>query len=216
MDDDEKTNLEVSQEELNAEKEATAEVKEDELRTKVAEDFGLDPEDEANKDLLEKLIAREKSHREKLSSAIKQKINWRERAERLPVKKEGKAPDSNVPDFDKLIDEKVNARLEAEEMKNLNLPDEIKTEVKELAKLRGITIKEASQLPYIRARVEEAEREKRIEEATPKRNNKGTYTPSYDVSKPLNPADFDFNSAEGVKAWKQAKADRDRYMAGKH
>jgi hypothetical protein len=55
----------VSPDELKADEEATKEVKEDELRDKLAEEFGLSPDDDA--DLLEKLVNREKSHHEKLT-----------------------------------------------------------------------------------------------------------------------------------------------------
>lgn len=62
--DEDKNNIVVSPDELKADEEATKEVKEDELRDKLAEEFGLNPEEDA--DLLEKLVNREKSHHEKL------------------------------------------------------------------------------------------------------------------------------------------------------
>jgi len=63
--DEEKNNIVVSPDELKADEEATKEVKEEELRDKLAEEFGLNPDDDA--DLLEKLVNREKSHHEKLT-----------------------------------------------------------------------------------------------------------------------------------------------------
>ena len=67
--DENKKELELSPEELKAEEEAGKEVAEDELRDKLAEEFGLDPDE--NADLDEKLVEKEKSNHEKLSSAIK-------------------------------------------------------------------------------------------------------------------------------------------------
>ena len=77
MDEKDKQNLAVSAEEQKAEEEANHEVNEDELRSKVSEEYGLDQDED--KELLDKLVAKEKLQHEKLSSAIKQKISWREK-----------------------------------------------------------------------------------------------------------------------------------------
>ncbi len=79
---------EVSEEEKKSEAEALAEVKDEELKSKVAEDLGINPEDEP--ELIDKLVKRELSQREKLSGAIKQKISWREKATKKTSKKEPK------------------------------------------------------------------------------------------------------------------------------
>ena len=220
MDDDKtkKEEPEVTSDEQKAEEEAQKEVNEDELREKLADDLGVDPEDEDQKELLDKLVEREKSHREKLSGAIKQKITWREKAQKASEKptdtpKDGDTPKKEeTPDLDKLVDQKLDERLEAKELEALDFSDELKAEVKDLAKLKGISVREAAQLPYILNRKEEAEKEERIKNATPKRSNKGSYAQAVDPSKPLNPEDFDFNSEEGIKAWKEAKAARDKYI----
>ena len=218
MDNEEnKDKIEVTPEEQKAEQEALAEVKNEELRDKIAEDMDLDPDDDA--DLLDKLVEREKAHREKLSGAIKQKIKYRETAQKLPKQptgtpEEGKSQEGN-PDIDKIVDQKLNERLEARELEELPLSDELKAEVKDLAKLKGISVREAAKLPYILNRKEEVEKEERITAASPKRSNKGSYAPSYDPSKPLSPADFDFNTEEGRKAWNEAKAARREYEAKK-
>jgi hypothetical protein len=216
--DENNKNLEVTPEEQKAEQEAQAEVKEDELRDKLASDFGIDPEDEEKKEFLDKLVANEKSHREKLSGAIKQKITWRTKFQETSKKPEGQKPkdgkpDKEMPNIDELVDRKLNERLEARDLESLGLSDDLKAEVKDLAKLKGISVRDAAQLPYIKARKEEVEREERIKKATPKRSNSGSYTPSYDPSKPLNPDDFDMNTEEGRKAWKEAKETRAKYRA---
>lgn len=221
MDDDKtkKEEPELTPEEQKAEEEATKEVNEDELREKLADDLGVDPDDDDQKELLDKLVEREKSHREKLSGAIKQKITWREKAKKTSADpkdtpKAGDTPDKEEkPDIDKLVDQKLNERLEAKELEALDLSDELKEEVRDLAKLKGISVREAAQLPYILNRKEEAEKEERIKNATPKRSNKGSYAQAVDPSKPLNPEDFDFNSEEGVKAWNDAKAARVKHQA---
>jgi hypothetical protein len=77
MDEKDKQNLAVSAEEQKAEEEAKKEVNEDELRSKVSEEYGLDQDED--KELLDKLVAKEKLQHEKLSGAIKQRISWREK-----------------------------------------------------------------------------------------------------------------------------------------
>jgi hypothetical protein len=213
MDNDNKNeSLELTPEEQNAEAEAQKEVNVDELKTKVTEKFGLDPESQG--ELIDKLVEQEKAHREKLSGAIKQKINYRNKFKEVASKKPdantsgGKDPNKETPDIDKLVDEKLNARMEQRDLESLGLTDEIQTEVKELAQLKGISVREAAKLPYIVSRVEAVQREERLKKGTPKRSNNGSYVPNVDLTKPLNPQDFDLESEEGRKAWKEAKAAR--------
>lgn len=207
--------LEVTPEEQKAEQEFQKEVSEDEIRSKIAEELGIDPEEQS--DILDKLVEREKAHREKLSTAIKQKISWREKALQAFQKpkenpEEGKTQ-KETPDFESLIEKKLTERLEALELEKLELPDELKAEVKDLARLKGISVREAAMHPYIQSRKEQIEKEELLKKATPKRSNKGSYAMNIDPSKPLNPEDFDFSTEEGVKAWKEAKAARARYLA---
>jgi len=214
---EEKKDLEVSPEEQKAEEEAQQEVKDDELKETLAKDFELDPE--TDEEFLKKLVEREKSHRERLSGAIKQKITWRGKAQKTSEEPEGtpgkgKKPDEGgEPDLDKLVDQKLDERLETREIESLDLTDELKEEVKDLAKLKGISVREAAKLPYILSRKEEVDREERIKKATPKRTKKGSFVLDYDPAKPLNPDDFDFDSKEGVKAWKEAKRAREKHKA---
>jgi len=218
MDEDKNKNLDgVSEEEKRLEEETQKEVKDDELKETLAKEFELDPE--IDEEFLNKLVEREKAHHERLSGAIKQKISWREKFQKASEEPKdtpgkGKKPDEDGgPDIDKLIDQRLAERFEARELEALGLTDELKEEVKELAKLKGIPVREAAKLPYILSRKEEVEREERIKRATPKRTKKGSYTLSYDPAKPLNPDDFDFDSEEGVKAWQEAKRARDKYRA---
>lgn len=212
MDEDKKT-LDLSLEEQNAEAEMSKEVNEDEVKERLAEDLGLDPDEQS--DLLDKLVERERTHRQKLSGALKQKINWREKAQASlkpqSNSEESKAQKQEIPDIEEMVERKLTERLEKRELDSLKLSDELKTEVRDFAKLKGISVGEAAQHPYIKYRMEEVEREARIEASTPKRSKKGSYASSYDPSKPLNPSDFDFNSEEGIKAWNEAKAARAKY-----
>lgn len=207
----------MSPEELNAEEEATKEVHEDDLRSKLAEDFGLNPEDESQQALLDKLVLREKSNHERLSTAIKQKRSWRDKAKGTPEKpKAANSKQTKEPeDLDLKVSQKVSEILENRDLESLELPDELKTEVKELAKLRSISVREASKLPYITARKEEIERSKRLIDASPKRSKQGSVPEGIDYSKPLNPKDFyDANGVMDTKAWKEARAMREKHKRG--
>ena len=201
---------EITPEEQKAEQDAIADVKDDELRSKIAEEMGIDPEDEA--ELLDKVFAREKANREKLSGAIKQKISWREKANtsvKKTSKKDGESPEKST---DELVSQKVKDALEARDLEELSYPDDIKAEIKDLAKLRGISVREASKLPYIQSRISEAENKKKLEDAIPTRKKTGGYVPNFDPTKQLNPADFDLSTEEGRKAWNDAKASRREYQ----
>ena len=210
MDEEKKENLELTPEEQKAETEALAEVKDDELRDKIAVDMGLDPD--VDVDLLDKIVEREKKNRERLSGAIKQKINWRKRAETKtsdPDKKGGGKPANGEPDdVSKLVDAKLQERLDERDLKDLSLSEDVESEVKDLAKLKGISVREAAKHPYIVTMVENAKKEQRLKDASPKRSKKGSYSSDVDPSKSLDPADFDFNTKEGVQAWNEAKTAR--------
>jgi len=208
----EENDIVISDEEKAIEEQGLAEVKSDELKSKIAEDMGIDPDMEG--DLLDKLVKRETTQRERLSKTIKQKIKWRDQAKGASKKKpegdkpkDGKEPDGK-PDVEAMVAAEVAKTLAVRDLKALALPEAVENEVKEIAQIRGISIGEAAKLPYIQSRIEEAKSEQRVMDGTPKRNNKGTYKASIDPSKPLDPADFDLHSEEGRKAWMDAKETR--------
>lgn len=208
---------EISEEEKKFETEALAEVKDKELKSKIAEDLGIDPEDES--ELVDKLVKRELSQREKLSGAIKQKISWREKATKKTTDEKPKdTPGKGEPQTEgkpltaEELDKKLDEREAKRDLESLELPEEIETEVKDLAKVKGISVREAAKLPYIVSTIEEAKKAKRIESATPKRKGKGNYASiNVDPSKPLNPDDFALGTKKGRKAWADAKAARREY-----
>lgn len=199
----------VPNEEQNAEQEALTEVKTDELRSKVAEELGIDPNEQS--DILDRVVEMRQKDHKALSDAIRQKRSWRDKASKLPkdqATQNGKPITSETPDIDKIIEQKLEERLSAEELKRLELSDELKAEVKDLAKLKGISIREASAHPYIKSMIEEAKKKERILRATPTRTGKGSYVSTVDPAKPLDPADFDLSTVEGRKAWEEAKGAR--------
>ena len=210
--------VELTAEEQKAEQEAMLEVKDEELRGKIATEFGVSPEDEP--ELLDKLVERERASRERLSSAIKQKISWREKAKssttpsqdpkEIPGKGEPQSNDGVLTEdrLNQLLDEREAKR----ELERLELPEEVESEVRDIAKVRNMSVRDALKLPYITNRLEEVEREKRIQSATPKRGGSGSYVSSHDPSRALDPDDFDLGTEEGRKAWQEAKQARSKYL----
>lgn len=177
-----------------------ANVKDEDLRKKLAEDFGVDPEEQS--EILDKLVAREKENRKRLSKAIEQKKTWRSKAEKA-------APPENRTDklqTPEQIDAMVDKRLDEREFDRLDLSDDLKEEARKLAKAQGIPLMDAAKDPYIAFKKTEKEKEKKLERATPRPSGKGFYSNNVDTSKPLDPNDYDFSTEEGRKAWDQAKA----------
>lgn len=212
MDGEEKEpKIEVTPEEAEADKEALKEGTSEEISAKIAEELGIDPEEE--KDLLEKLVKKELAHRHNLKKAVGQKISYREKLKSSqPKAKEtpepGKPHKAEQPNVDEIVDRKLQERLDTRDLESLDLSEEITAEIKDLAKLKGISVREAAKHPYIQSMKEEAERKARIEAAIPKRKGGGTYKETYDPSKPLDPDDFDFSTPEGRQSWNDAKAAR--------
>lgn len=210
--DGEEKELELTPEEKAEEEQALAGVEESSLREELSEKLGIDPDAEG--ELLDKLVERETAQREKLSGAIKQKIKWREKAG-ASSQKGGQKPTGDANngelDIEAKIAQGVNKVLEDRDLRELNLPEEVETEVKKIAKIEGISIREAAKSDYIQFKIEKIEREKRVRSATPGRSNKGSFKPSIDPSKPLNAEDFDLKTEEGRKAWKQAKEARRKF-----
>lgn len=68
----------VSQEELQSEQVELKEVKEDEVRASIIQEYGFD--ESVDSERIEKLTAKEVEHRKKMSQAIGQKIKWRDLA----------------------------------------------------------------------------------------------------------------------------------------
>lgn len=222
--DENNLNLGMSPEEQNAELEATKEVNEDELREKLAGELGIDPDSEENEQLLEKLIAREKANHERLSVAIKQKIGWREKASAQSTSanlkensKDKKLNENADKSYDDLKSELAMIREEFEkrDLLSLNIPEEVVEEVKEIARVRKISIREASEQPYIKFRIDEVKKEKSLVDATTKRSKKGDFRiGEMDLSKPLNPEDFKTESGNlDVQKWDAAKAARERFLS---
>lgn len=181
-------------EEATLEQEAIAEVKEDEVREKLAADLGI----ESDNPLLESLVKREIEQRKKLSTAIGQKIKFREAA-KTGAKPPAVVPkpDATVPKTAEEIAETVRQQFEQRDLDELDFPDELKKEIAAVAKLKNISIRQAVKDPYIDYKVKAFETEKKSDDATIVRKDKGGKA-IFDRSKPPK---VDMSTAEGRKTW---------------
>lgn len=206
--------LKPTDEEIQAEAEAQAEINEGEVREKVVADLGIEDNDD-NKDLIDKLVARETDHRTKLSKAVGQKIKYRELAG-------GKKPDTppDKTDTKEVTDPVEAARLATEEaflkrdLDEMTHSDEIKEQIKKIAKLQDISVRKAEQDPYIQHLIGEEARQKKVDDAAKNGKGNSKVGVTVDTSKPLDPKDFDLSTEEGRAEWEEAKKARREAAAG--
>lgn len=137
--------------------------------------------------------------------------NYKVRAEKAEAKlKPKKETKQDTPTFDpdeirKQAQQTVREELEQQYLDDLEYPDDLKEEIKKIAKLNNVSIRQAEKDPYVAYKVQQAVQEKRLDEAAV-RGTKKSETSS--IGKALNPKDFDLNTEEGRKAWQEAKAKR--------
>ena len=132
-----------------AEEEALKEIPEDTIRSEVVEKYGLN--EDVDSELIDKLVGDTKEHSKKLSTAIRQKIDWRTKAQTPKEEKiEGKPqePVKTAQPTDLDIDKLVGEKFEERDLASMDLSDEIKSEVKAYAKTKGISYREAVKSEY--------------------------------------------------------------------
>jgi len=158
-----------SPEELQVEQESLAEVQDADLRSSVLDSLGLEANDN-NEDLVNKLVEREKSSRQKLSSAIGAKIKYRTELEKLNQKPEQKKLEQSKTEFDadsirKQTEQTVKAQFDEEYLEESEYSDTLKAELRKVAKLNETTVRAATKDSYIQYLIEKETDGKRISEA---------------------------------------------------
>ena len=182
-------------EEATLEQEALAEVKEDELREKLAGELGI----EADNPLLDTLVTRELEHRQKLSKAVGQKIKYREAAKGVKPPQEKPKPEDGKTLTPEEIAAKVREEFEQRDLQELDYPEELKKEIAAVAKLKNISVRQAVKDPYIDYKIKAFETEKKSDDATVVRKDKGGKV-VFDRNKPPK---VDMSTEEGRKTWKE-------------
>lgn len=202
----ENENTQVTPEEAAAEQESLAEAKEDEIRAELAEELGLSEDEDSDK--LDKLVAREMKNRKLVSTAVRQKIDWRTKA--TGGKPAPKTTSKEGPlDAEAVRQEAAaatEARLEQRDLDDMEHSDTVKAAIKNIAKLNNISVRKAEKDPYIQHLIVEESKAAKANEAADNGTRKGKSGVKIDLSKPLDPKDFDLSTEDGRKAWKDAKA----------
>ena len=197
--------IKVSDEEIQEEAEAQKQLVEDEIREDVVADLGIEDND-ANKALIDKLVERETDHRTKLSKAVGQKIKYREQLGGKKPAPTDKSKKTEQVDPAKLVEEKFMQR----DLDDMDHSDKVKEQIKKIAVMNDISIRKAEQDPYIQHLIAEEARQKSVDDAAKGGKKRTVSGVTIDVSKPLDPKDFDLSTPEGRKEWadaKQAKRD---------
>ena len=177
-------------EELEAEKEHLADIKEDQIRESVIKEYGFDPE--ADKERIAKAVEREMGYKKSISTAIGQKVKYRTKLGELSEKPpENKSQDTS--DVNAIIDK----RLEQERLDDMEYPDDIKAVIKSVAEINKISVKKAVSDPYVASRIEKWKKDSGADEAAAGRKNQGGGKGSSDEEIP----DFDLTTEEGRTGW---------------
>lgn len=184
----------VDPDEKQQEEELLKETPSDELKQSIIEKYGLD--EMADEELINKLIEGETKSRKTLSTAIKQKRSWREKAEaRTEQKPEEKPqPQPKEDDIQKIIDQKFEER----ELLSLDISDELKQEIKTYAKAGGLTIKQVLQSDYFKFLKIEEEKRQKVEEAAIGGKRRAPIRQEFKAGET---PEVDMSTEEGRKTW---------------
>lgn len=206
--DEENNNL--SPEEQKAETDALAEAKVDEIRSGLISDLGLTEED--NKDQLDKLVNREMDHLKSLSTAVRQKIDWRTKANGTTDDKgtdDKKAKSDDKPltadEIRKTAEEGAMATFQKRDLDDMDHSDTIKDEIKAIADRQNISIRKAEKDSYIQHMIGEETKQREIDESADNGSNRSKGGIKIDTSKPLDASDFALHTEEGRAEWAEAK-----------
>jgi len=200
---------ELSEEEKQAEEAALKETPDEEIRSKVIEDFGFD--EDIDKENIDKVVAERQEAGKKLSTAIKQKIKHREAAKAAAEKKKEEAPEGPPsPEAgdkdDDVINKKLDAKFQERDLETLGVSEELTKEIKSYAELHKCSIKKAFDSEYIQFRKGKEDEAAAAEDAS---LGGGGHTAGAAKKDPstVNPSkDFDLSTEEGRAAhdeWKK-------------
>jgi hypothetical protein len=197
------------QKELQQEEELLKVSKEEEVRAKVIEKYGLDELE--HESLIDNLVKDRLEDQKRFGELVGQKRKHREAAA-AATKAAAQTPAVDPDEIQKKTAEVIDQRLEQRDLESLELPDEIKAEVQKLAKAQGISVRKAATDPYIKFKKDAWEKEQQETEAAISRNNKTAATTAFDPEKPprLDPS-LNYSTPDGKKALEKFQKDMDAW-----
>lgn len=203
MDKEKDSQIETA-EELAAEKDHLADVKEEEVRSGIIKDFGFDPE--TDKERIDKLVQKEMTYKKAISTAIGQKVKYRNTLKELSDKNtHPKTKESEKDSKDVDVNTAVNEALEKERLEDMEYPDDIKAIIKNVAIINKISVKKAAQDDYVQSRIEKWRKDSGADEAAAGRRHQSSKSGGTDD---LDIPDFDLTTKEGRDSWDSWKKDQ--------
>ena len=176
----------------------------DQIKADIVERYDIDVE--ANPELIEKMVADKIEDNKKFSTVIRQKIDWRTKAEaKVEGDKQAVTPpvqtDSiNATDLLQKMDEKFEQR----DLDETDLSDELKDKVKSYAKAEGVGIKKALESDYVTFIKQADDNQTKAEDASLGGNGKADANSDYTTSTKF---EGDLSTKEGkeeFKKWEEA------------
>lgn len=140
---------------------------EDEMRQSVIDEFDLDAD--VDDETIAKLTKKELKHQNTLSTAIKQKIKYRDELKEKGGDEENKEDKGGEGKKkpDKTEVEEMRAELEEVKLGQLgDLTDDVKSEIKKYATINNVSLKEAKESNYINFIIDKEKTEKEAEDAS--------------------------------------------------
>jgi hypothetical protein len=171
------------------EEDALKETDSDEARNNIIKDFELD--EDIDTDLIDKLVERDNQGQKKLKTAIRQKIDWRTKAKTTQTEVKSELKTEQKEDD---IEVRIEAKFKERELSSLDLDSELKKEVEEYAKLKGTSINDALNSPYIQFMKEEKAKDVKNDNASIGGKRRTQTTKDYSD---IKPTDFDLTTEEG-------------------
>lgn len=196
-------NLKPTPEELQEEEVALKESKVEEIRASVIAKYELDETEDS--ELIDKLSKDILAQQKSFGKVVSQKRNWREKVLN-PKKEEDKKDNKNLTaeEIKKQAEDAVEERFMQRDLDDVDASEELKEEVKKLAKMKSLSIRQAFKDPYIIFLSEKEAQAKKLDKSSIsiKKNGKPTII---DSDTKLDPEEFDMKTPEGRKAWDEAK-----------
>jgi len=177
---------------------------EEEIKDEVIADLRGEEDEidlEANADLINRIAQRRIVDEQFKASVHAQKIERTKKAEELEKEIAAlKGTSSNQPLDDAKLEAKFRELREIENLEELNDSLEIKEKIKSLAKTNNVSVKKAAEDPYIQFLRKQEEDNRRTEDASITKSNKGGA--KIDVTRKTI-QEFDTSTPEGIKQWEE-------------
>jgi hypothetical protein len=193
----------VLSDEAIAEQEKEAEADSGKLRAKVVAELGL-TEDDTNKEFIDKLVERESNLRKGFGKLLGDYKTLKTKAKpaQQSQQQQQQTPQLDAEKIREQTEATVTERLEQRDLDEMEYPDDIKAEIKKIAKAQGVSVRKAEKDPYISFLVGQAQAAGRIDEAAVPHTQRSTTTKTEKVPT------FDMATEEGRKAYDTWKASK--------